>query len=165
MPSIYTLVEARLGHDKTGLTPEELRELLHQERTLQVATLGRDGWPWVVPLGFMELDGHLWVGTSAKTRKVRNLERDRRAGLLVEAGTDRDDPPGQLRGITIEANATIHDDFEFIIERNRQIFSRYPGAIPADMDDEVFREQMREVDRTLIEFEPLRVRSWDYRKL
>jgi len=164
VPSIYALVEAKLGRDKTGFTPEEARQLLHDERMLYVATLGRAGWPWVVPLGFMELDGHLWAGTSATTRKVRNLERDRRAGLLVEAGSDGDNPR-QLRGISIEADATIHHDFDLIVERNRQIFARYPGTIPPDMDDDQFREQMRKIGRTLIEFEPLRVRSWDYRKL
>jgi general stress protein 26 len=164
VPSIYALVEARLGRDKTGFTPDEARELLHEERTLQVATLGRDGWPWITPLGFMERDGHLWVGTRATTRKVRNLMRDRRAGLLVEAGPDGDDPR-TLRGISVEANATIHRDFDLIVERNRQIFARYPGAIPPNMDDDAFREKMREIGRTLIEFEPLRVRSWDYRKL
>ncbi len=164
MPSIYTLLEARLGRDKTGFTPEEARELLNVEKTLYVATLGREGWPWLVPLGFVELHGHLWAGTSATTRKARNLERDNRAGLLVEAGGDGDDPR-QLRGMTIEADATIHRDFAFVVEREHQIRDRYPGSIPADMDEERFRQALRSARRIIIEFEPRHVRSWDYRKL
>src|SRR4051794_29203339 len=47
----------------------------------------------------------LWAWTFAKAQKVRNLERDPRATVQVEAGRDRYD---QLRGLMLETEVTIH---------------------------------------------------------
>ena len=48
----------------------------------------------------------IWIYTYAKSQKVRNLERDPRATLLVETGHEY----GELRGVEIEAEAEIHRD-------------------------------------------------------
>ena len=50
------------------------------------ATNGRDGFPHLMPLWYVVRDGELWAWTFAKSQKVRNLERDPRATLQVEAG-------------------------------------------------------------------------------
>ena len=52
------------------------------------ATNGRDGWPHLMPLWYVVRDGELWAWTYAKSQKVRNLERDPRATLQVEAGDE-----------------------------------------------------------------------------
>ena len=54
-----------------------------------------------MPMWFTVRDGEIWVWTFAKSQKVRNLERDPRATLLIETGTEYT----ELRGIQIEAEA------------------------------------------------------------
>ena len=83
------------------LSPDEQRELIESERIIVVSTLGPRGWPHSMPLWYVPRDGEIWIYTYAKSQKVRNLERDPRATLLVETGHEY----GELRGIEIEAVA------------------------------------------------------------
>ena len=69
------------------MSPEEAAAFLDEQRTVTCATLGRDGWPHLMPLWYVVRDGELWAWTYAKSQKVRNLERDPRCTLQVEAGS------------------------------------------------------------------------------
>ena len=50
-----------------------------------VTSNGARRWPHSMPMWFTVRDGELWVWTYAKSQKVRNLERDPRVALSVEA--------------------------------------------------------------------------------
>jgi nitroimidazol reductase NimA-like FMN-containing flavoprotein (pyridoxamine 5'-phosphate oxidase superfamily) len=76
------------------LTPAEIAELLAAQRVAVVSSLGPRGWPHSMPLWFVVREGEIWIWTYAKSQKVRNLERDPRATVLVEAGHEY----GELRG-------------------------------------------------------------------
>ena len=65
---------------------------------------GATGWPHLMPLWYVVRDGRLWSWTYAKSQKVRNLERDPRATLQVEAGVEYE----VLRGVMLERDVTIH---------------------------------------------------------
>ena len=65
------------------------------------ATQGPRGWPHLMPLWYVVRDGRLWAWTFAKSQKVRNLERDPRATLQVEAGRDQ---YHLLRGVMLESD-------------------------------------------------------------
>ena len=106
------------------LTAEEQRELLDAERTLICATNGRDGWPHLMPLWYVVRDGECWSWTYAKSQKVRNLERDPRATLLVETGHEY----FELRGVEIEGEAEIHRDHDVVYELARELTLRYSDA-------------------------------------
>ena len=67
-----------------GLT-EWARRVLDAPLNAMLATVNRDGSPHVVPVGF-GFDGvRILMPSSSNTRKVRNLEADPRARVLVEA--------------------------------------------------------------------------------
>jgi PPOX class probable F420-dependent enzyme len=142
------------------LTPEEQRELIDSERIVVVSTLGRRGWPHSMPLWYVPRDGELWTYTYAKSQKVRNLERDPRATLMIETGHEY----GELRGIEIEAEAEIHRDPETVFELAIDLTSRYAGGAEVGEEAaEALRSQARK--RVAIRFEPMRVATWDHRKL
>jgi PPOX class probable F420-dependent enzyme len=86
-----------------AMSSDEVLAFLESERVLTVATLGRDGWPHLMPLWYAVRDGECWGWTYGKSQKVRNLERDPRCTLQVEAGDSYD----QLRGVMIKAEAEI----------------------------------------------------------
>ena len=143
------------------LTPEEQRELLETERIVVVSTLGPRGWPHSMPLWYVVREGEIWIYTYAKSQKVRNLERDPRATLLVETGHEY----GELRGVEIEAEAEIHRDLDTVYGLARELTQRYSGDVASLEGDaaEALRAQAKK--RVAIRFEPRRVATWDHRKL
>ena len=136
------------------MSSEEVAAFLAAERVVTCATLGRDGWPHLMPLWYVVRDGELWSWTYAKSQKVRNLERDRRCTLQVEAG-DRYD---ELRGVMIKSEAVIHR--EQVLELGVEIFERYTGG---PVEPEALRGQAAK--RVGLRFVPRRIASWDHRKL
>ena len=60
-----------------------VRELLEARLVGVLATLERDGSPHVVPVWYAVRGRTVVLATSSRSRKVRNLERDRRATLCV----------------------------------------------------------------------------------
>src|SRR5919206_4737699 len=94
--------------DEITLDSDEQRRLLEKERVVAVASLGPRGWPHVMPLWYVPRDGEIWIYTYAKSQKVKNLERDPRATLLIETGVEYT----ELRGVQIEAEAELIRDGE-----------------------------------------------------
>ena len=147
--------------DQIKLTPEEQLELLEGERVVVVATHGVRGWPHLMPLWYVVRDGRIWVWTYAKSQKVRNLERDSRATLLVETGTEY----AELRGVQIEAQATIHRDFDTVFAFAKELTVRYAEGIESVEGDAAEALKAQAPKRVAISFEPVRVATWDHRKL
>jgi hypothetical protein len=104
-------------------------------------------------------DGELWAWTYAKSQKVRNLERDPRATLQIEAGEQYQ----ELRGVMVQAQTVIHRDVDAVAETGTAIFRRYT----ADSLGEGFLETVRAqaAKRVALQFVPHLVTSWDHVKL
>ena len=158
--------------DQIRLTPEEQLELLESERVVVVASLGPRGWPHAMPMWFSlrePADGpppdgppkEIWVWSYAKAQKVRNLERDPRATLLVETGVEYT----ELRGVQIEAEAEIVRDPERVLDFGKELTVRYTEGIDSVEGDAAAAMQAQAAKRVAIRFEPRRVATWDHRKL
>ena len=111
--------------DQIQLTPAEQRELIDSERVVVVASFGPRGWPHLMPLWYVPREGEIWIWTYAKSQKVRNLERDARATLLIETGHEY----GELRGLMVEAEAEIHRDVETVAGFAEELTMRYAEGI------------------------------------
>src|SRR5436190_12599198 len=144
-----------------ALSTEEQGELLEVERVVVVSSHGPRGWPHSMPLWYVIRGAEIWIYTYGKSQKVRNLERDARATLLVETGRDY----GELRGVEIEAEAEIHRDLATVFEVARELTLRYAEGFESVEGDaaEALRAQARK--RVAIRFVARRVASWDHRKL
>jgi PPOX class probable F420-dependent enzyme len=147
--------------DQIKLSEDERAELLESERVVQVATHGPRGWPHVMPLWYVPRDGRVWAWTYAKSQKVRNLERDPRATLLIETGTEY----SELRGIQIEANAVLHRDFDTVFAFAKELTVRYAEGIDSVEGDAAEALKAQAPKRVAIEFEAVRTATWDHRKL
>jgi PPOX class probable F420-dependent enzyme len=145
--------------DLIKMTADEAQGFLDEQRTVICATNGRDGWPHLMPLWYVVRDGTLWSWTYAKSQKTRNLERDPRASLQVEAGEQYD----QLRGILLRCDVTIHREAEDVAQLGLEIFARYTGA---DLPDETrAMVQAQAPKRVAFEFVERSRATWDHRKL
>ena len=143
------------------MTDDEAASFLRQSRKATVATIGPGGFPHLVAMWYgLSPDGQLVFETKAKSQKVVNLRRDPTISCSVEAGESYD----QLRGVAIEGSAVIIDDTssEEYWAVAVGIFERYQGPYTEEMRP--FVEQMMN-KRVVVRIDPMRVRSWDHRKL
>jgi PPOX class probable F420-dependent enzyme len=143
------------------LTDAEQRELIEGERVVVVSSLGPRGWPHSTPMWYVPREGLIWVWTYAKSQKVRNLERDPRATLLVKTGREYT----ELRGVMIEAEAEIHRDLETVSEFGKQLTVRYSEGLESVEGDAAAALEAQAAKRVAIEFHPRRTATWDHRKL
>jgi PPOX class probable F420-dependent enzyme len=138
------------------MATDEVAGFLSEQRIVVCATNGPEGWPHLMPLWYVVRGEEIWAWTYAKSQKVRNLERDPRATLQVEAG----ELYHELRGVMIEARTTIHRDIETVAGVGTELLGRYAGGGGAD---DVVRAQAAK--RVGLQFTAQRVRTWDHRKL
>ena len=147
--------------DQIKLSEGELAELLEAERVVIVSSLGPRGWPHSMPMWFVPREGEIWIWTYAKSQKVRNLERDPRATLLVETGHEY----GELRGAMIEAEAEIHSDPETVVGFAEDLTLRYAEGISSVDGDAKAALEAQAPKRVAIRFRASRTATWDHRKL
>jgi nitroimidazol reductase NimA-like FMN-containing flavoprotein (pyridoxamine 5'-phosphate oxidase superfamily) len=159
--------------EQIRMSEVEVASFLAEERTVTCATSGPRGWPHLMPLWYVlreapagEPGPRLWAWTYAVSQKVRNLERDARASLQVEAGESYE----QLRGVMLECDVLVHRELEVVKALGQEIFARYAsprgappaGELPPQVGEMVDRQAAK---RVALEFVELQRVSWDHRKL
>ena len=87
--------------DLIAMSEAEVAAFLAEARSLNVATLGKDGAPHLTTLWCTVKDGAILFETYGKSQKVLNIQRDPRVAVLCEAGETYD----QLRGVSIRGRA------------------------------------------------------------
>ena len=146
--------------DEIRMSEAEVGAFLREQRTVVCATIDRDGAPHVVPLWYVMRDRDVWVWTYAASQKVRNLERDPRATLAVEAGEAYE----QLRGVMLRTEAEIERDPDLVTALGLALYERYldTGELPADVRETIARQSPKRVAIRFVEHSRA---SWDHRKL
>jgi PPOX class probable F420-dependent enzyme len=143
------------------LSDDEQRELLESERVVVVSSIGARGWPHSMPLWYVLRGNEIWIYTYAKSQKVKNLERDPRATLLIETGVEY----GELRGVQIEAEAELIRDVDRVVDFAKDLTVRYGEGIESVEGDAAAALQAQAPKRVAIHFHPKRVATWDHGKL
>jgi PPOX class probable F420-dependent enzyme len=148
--------------DQITMTSEEVLSFLEEERVMVCATNGRDGFPHLMPLWYVVRDGEVWAWTFAKSQKVKNLERDARASLQVEAGESYD----QLRGVLFKCDVEIVRDTPRVAEFGLELFARYGDTTVDALDDGVRQMIDKQAPkRVVLRFVERERATWDHRKL
>lgn len=144
--------------DDVAMTDEEIWSFIEGQKTIQVATINRDGTPHLVPLWFAIIDGDIVLETFTKSQKVKNLERDPRLTVLLEDGEDYE----ELRGVAIYATAELVKDFEAVHALHMAVLKRNT-EVPEETLEPVSRAMCAK--KTGIVIKAHRTISWDHRKL
>lgn len=145
--------------DAIRMSEAEVAAFLEESRSLNVATLGKDGAPHLTTLWFTTHDGAILFETFAKSQKIMNLRRDPRIAVLCEAGASYD----QLRGVSINGLAEIVDAGERLLPLMALLVERNHPGLGADKVA-ILAAQMA-VKRVVVVVRPEKVVSWDHRKL
>jgi len=60
------------------------RQLVLSKDLCRLSTINPNGWPHVVPVGFIYVQGKLYIPSDRRAEKIRNLARNNKATLLVD---------------------------------------------------------------------------------
>lgn len=157
--------------DQIKMSPQEVAAFLEQQRTVTCATIGPRGWPHLMPLWYVVREAaaggpEIWAWTYGASQKVRNLERDGRASLQVEAGLAYQ----ELRGVVLECETVIHRDSEVVQALGIEILTR--NAVPPDQPPIAELDPQAQAmiaaqapKRVGLQFVERRRATWDHRKL
>jgi hypothetical protein len=153
------------------MSASETEAFLSRERTVVCATIGPRGWPHLMPLWYVlraadaPTGSQVWSWTYAASQKVRNLERDPRATLQVEAG----ELYQELRGVMFECEVRIHRDLATVSALGQEILTRNAAPrgeptvqLPPEAATVVEQQAAKRVG---LQFVELRRSTWDHRKL
>ena len=159
------------------MSEAEVATFLAGERTVTCATVGPRGWPHLMPLWYVPREApagddltppapRIWAWTYGASQKVRNLERDPRATLQVEAAEEYQ----ELRGVMFECDVVIHRELELVAALGGEILLRNSVPRGAEPPPELPVEVLavvaaQAVKRVGLEFVERRRASWDHRKL
>ncbi|HEX7735851.1 MAG TPA: pyridoxamine 5'-phosphate oxidase family protein [Ktedonobacteraceae bacterium] len=141
-----------------AMSDEEIQAFLQEERTLQIATSGRDGYPHLVAMWYILFEGQIAFWTYARSQKAVNLRRDARLTCLAEAGQNYED----LRGVQIKGQATIYEDLPTVQRFGELIWERYTGPLDENTRPMVTAQAAK---RIVVVVKPVEIASWDHRKL
>jgi general stress protein 26 len=152
------------SRDQITMTEDEVLTFLDEERIVTCGTNGPHGFPHLMPLWYVVREGRIWAWTFTKSQKTKNIERDPRATLQVEAGRDRYD---LLRGVMLETEVRLHHDTETVRGVGLDVFTRYvAGGDPGALNESVLAMIDKQVPkRVALEFVETRRATWDHRKL
>src|SRR6516162_10116057 len=116
--------------DQIRMTDDEISAFLEQQRSLQVASINKDGTPHLVAMWYGFIDGNIVFWTYGKSQKVANLRRDPRISCLVESGQTYEG----LKGVSVTGRGEISDDREYVQQVGAAVLPRYNQI---EVDDNV----------------------------
>ncbi|HEY7486922.1 MAG TPA: pyridoxamine 5'-phosphate oxidase family protein [Streptosporangiaceae bacterium] len=140
------------------MTGEEVAALVAEQRKLQLGTVNPDGTPHLVTMFYAPVDGKIAFWTYKKSQKMRNIERDPRVTCLIETGEDY----FELRGALIYGTAKVLTDQNEIRYVGAEVVRRMMDIEDAEVAPFV---EATGAKRYAIVVEPVRVASWDHRKM
>lgn len=153
--AILAIVSSR---DVLRMSDTEVAALLDEGDRVQVGTHNPDGTIHLVPMAYVMFDGRLTLWTDPTSRKVANLRADPSITCLVERGDDF----GSFRAAQLVGTASISSDPDTSRAVGEALFARSVGVLS---DDLIAYVAGLVPQRVVVTVDPLRVVSWDHRKL
>lgn len=117
----------------------------------RLATIGRDGYPHIVPLGYFRIDDHVYV--NMRGQRLVNARRTPKVSFLIDEGEGM----RELKGVVIEGDAELVEDQPQVLELQRAI-ARKRGT----PEDKLPTENRG--GRPLLKITPRKIASWDNSK-
>ncbi len=145
--------------DQIRMTDADVLTFIEEHKSLQVATLNKDGSVHLTTLWFALVDGDIVFETFTKSQKIVNLKRDARITVLLEDGTEYN----ELRGVSISGRAVLHDDPKRVHPLALAVMRRNQPQIPEESLDKVAK--LMASKRTAVVVKAERTVSWDHGKL
>lgn len=142
-----------------ALTDDEQQTFLEDGWTLQVASIGPGGFPHLVAMWYVVIDGKIHFTTFGKSQKILNLRRDAKITVMLESGKGY----AELKGLVIEGNAALIEDTAFTAKVMALVGQKYNGIpAPTDTPEAALKVASK---RVVVRIDPVDIYSWDHGKL
>ena len=142
-----------------ALTDAETEQFLADGWTLQVASIGPKGFPHLVAMWYVVIDGRLHFTTFAKSQKVLNLRRNAKITAMLESGKGYN----ELRGYVVEGEAELLEEPAFTAKVMALVGQKYNGIpVPTDTPEAALKVASK---RVVVRINPIETYSWDHSKL
>ena len=116
-----------------------------------LSTIGDDGFPHTVPLGYFRLGSDIVMGVRDATRKVANVESNPNVSVMFETGSTMAD----IRGVLFQGRARI------VREPGESLELARKGAQARDVPESDWPTAPRS-GVAYIRMTPIKTMSWDY---
>ena len=150
-----------MARQDIALTVAEQAEVLARARNLQVATNGPGGFPHLTTLWFYVDHGVVAFRSFTKSQRIVNLRRDPRITVLAELGEDY----GELRGVMIQGSAMLSTEPADVMQTYAEVAKKMEGLDEIDSEAVDAMWGRFATKNTVVRVDPLKVVSWDHRKL
>jgi PPOX class probable F420-dependent enzyme len=144
--------------DLIKMNDEDLWSFIEEQKSVQVATINRDGSPHLTTLWFAVIDGKIVLETFTKSQKIVNLKRDPRIAILFEEGESYE----KLRGVSINATAELVSEVDEVHALHMAVTQRNT-ELPEDVLDKASAAMAPK--KTAVLVKPDKSMSWDHTKL
>jgi nitroimidazol reductase NimA-like FMN-containing flavoprotein (pyridoxamine 5'-phosphate oxidase superfamily) len=116
-----------------------------------LTTVGRDGMPHSIPIGYFRVGDEVYLGCRAGTQKVRNVECNPNVSLLLQSGGSMQD----IKGVMIQGEASVLTAPDDLLRMSREA-ARLRGT----PEDQLPTEPR--AGSAYIRVVPKKIISWDY---
>jgi PPOX class probable F420-dependent enzyme len=145
--------------DQIALTQEEQDQFLADGWTLQVASIGPQGYPHLVAMWYVVIDGVVTFTTFGKSQKIMNLRRNPKITAMLESGKAY----SELRGMVIEGEAEIVEDTPTTATVMALVGAKYNGIpVRTDTSEAALKVASK---RVVVRIKPADIYTWDHTKL
>ena len=99
------------------LTKEEAYAFLDSRPGwLILSTIGADGFPHSVPIGYFRLGDAIYVGGRSGTQRAKNIERNPKVSALIESGGSMED----IKGLLVQGEADVVSEPDDVLPLMRE---------------------------------------------
>jgi PPOX class probable F420-dependent enzyme len=134
------------------LTPAEIRAYLDSKPGwIILTTIGRDGMPHSIPIGYFRVGDEICIGCRAGTQKLKNIERNPNVSLLLQTGKSMQD----IQGVMIQGTASVVTEHDELLRLAREA-AQQRGTPEDDLPAEP------RPGSAYIRVQPQKTISWDY---
>lgn len=109
-----------LGRLEIG-SKEKIREFLNEQHVGRIASIDGDGYPQIIPMNFVYIDGSIYMHSHTKGEKLDNIERNGRAGFEVDRELEFlpsyfEDPKDASLADTLYISVVIKGDAQIVTD-------------------------------------------------
>jgi nitroimidazol reductase NimA-like FMN-containing flavoprotein (pyridoxamine 5'-phosphate oxidase superfamily) len=136
------------------LTKDEIHAYLDSRPGwIILTTIGWDGVPHTIPIGYFRRGDDIYIGGRDGTQKIKNVERNPTVTVLLQSGSSMQD----IKGVMIQGAGSVVREPAEVLELHREAM-RTRGAPEAQLPTEA------RPGSAYIKVTPRKYISWDYGK-
>lgn len=128
-------------------------KFLKEQKILRLATIGKDKLPHIVPVWYLYSKKKIHIGTNTRTRKAKNLKKNRNVAFCIDKGVNAPD----IFGVMGQAKAKLILNETMVKKIAKEILLKYFKTLK----NKSARELLDDTD-CIIEIIPKKITTWSY---